>query len=78
MGENRVHDASLAQIPDFHRVVVTTRGNLEAIWKKAHRDHLSHVGRELQDVLTTPQVPDQTDAMEVARAQKTAICLECH
>ena len=78
MGQDRVDDALFAQVPNFHGVVIAACRHLEAVGKEADGDHLPDVGGELENVLATPQIPDQPYAMQVSSAEQAAIDLEGH
>ena len=78
MSRDCLHVALLAQVPDLHCVVVTSSCDLIAVRQELDRDDLFHVGRELKDVLATPEVPYESNAMEVTGADERAITLEAH
>ena len=73
-----MNDALFAQVPNLHCVVIAACRHLVAIGQEADGDHLPDVGGELENVLATPQIPDQPDAMQVSSAEQTAIDLEGH
>ena len=78
VGQNRVNNSFLAQVPYLDRVVVTGRAHLEAVGQEAHGDALADVGSKLQNVLAAAQVPNQADSVQVAREKQATVALESH
>lgn len=62
--------ASLAQVPDAHRVVVAARGNVVAIGREANSQHLLNMPLQHHNVLARPQIPDAAAGIKARRAGK--------
>ena len=78
MRKYRVDGPSFPKVPNLHCVVIRACGHLIAIRQEADRNNLFDVRWKLQNILATPQIPDQTRSMQVTSAAQTAITLKVH
>ena len=73
-----VDSPSFPKVPNLHCVIIRACGHLISIRQEANWYHLLNVRWKLQNILATPQVPDQTCSMQVSRAAQATITLEIH